>query len=373
MATIYPVKAPIVPKETFQGLVWGGFALCVIAFACRAHIRILCHCRFLADDWLMLVSLLALLGNGILSQLLLDPVYTVSYVEAGHLQPSADFLDVVRRNLQAFGIFFIVSYIGIWLIKVGFLVFFYRLGSKITRFLVLWWIFLIVTIASLGIILGTGRFSCFFGSIEYISTVCSTTGADKDKAIFKLSVALDVISDALILAFPLSILWGTSISLRQKYVLSAVFSLVLLTVAVTIVRTSAYGGANETVASVPWVWFWISVEWVVSFIAACIVSFRALFVQKARLAGRAREREIAAGPVSKPSGLRNRAKLMHSNFVETLKTLELGERDEFSLLPMPATGRLSIDLSGTQTWTGTTKSVDDRSSSIRTLMPAHVN
>ncbi|KAI0424153.1 hypothetical protein F5Y09DRAFT_325253 [Xylaria sp. FL1042] len=373
MSSEYAVKAPIVSMRTFQGLLWGGFTLCIVAFGCRAYIRILCHRRFLVDDWFMLASLLLFLGNAILSQFKLDSVYIVANVQSGHLLPNADFPNIVQKNLQALGIFFLVSYLGIWLIKLGFFIFFYRLGNKITRYLVLWWIFLILSIASFGIIYGTGRFSCFFGSIEEISTVCATTGAERDKAIFKLSVALDVITDALILAFPLSVLWGTSISLKQKYVLSAVFSLVLLTIAVTIVRTSAYGGANETVASVPWVWFWLSVEWVVAFIAACIVSFRALFVKKERMAVHARERAIAAGPVSKPSGLRNRAKLLHGSFLETLKTLELGENDEPSLLPMPITGRLSIDLAGIQTLTGTTKSVDDRSSSIRTLRPTHMS
>ncbi|KAF2967836.1 hypothetical protein GQX73_g5765 [Xylaria multiplex] len=335
MASQYLAKEPIVSLETFQGLLWGGFALCVIAFGCRAHIRILCHRRFLIDDWLMLASLLVFLGNPILAQLSLSSVYTVATVQAGQLIPGPDFPYTVQKNLHALGVFFILCYIGIWLIKLGFLVFFYRLGSKITKFLVLWWIFLFVTVASLAVILGTGRFSCFFGSVEYITTVCASTGAERDKAIFKLSVALDVISDALILAFPLSILWGTKITLRKKYVLSAVFSLVLLTIAVTIVRTSAYGGADETVASVPWVWFWLSVEWVVSFITACVVSFRALFVQKERIAGHAKEREMAARHAPKGSGFRKRAKLLHENLVETLRTLEMEESSELSVLPMP--------------------------------------
>ncbi|KAI1419548.1 hypothetical protein F5Y12DRAFT_793531 [Xylaria sp. FL1777] len=364
MASQYATKEPIVPMKTFQGLLWGGFALCVIAFSCRAHIRLLCHHRFLVDDWLMLVSLIVLFGNALLAQLTLPSVYIVAEVGAGQLTPGPDYLYEIQKNLQALGIFFVICYIGIWLIKLGFLVFFYRLGSKITKFLVLWWMFLFLTIASLAVILGTGRFSCFFGSIEYITTVCASTGGARDKAIFKLSVTLDVISDALILAFPLSILWGTKISLRKKYILSAVFSLVLLTIAVTIVRISAYGGADETVASVPWVWFWISVEWVVSFITACLVSFRALFVQKERIAGNAREREIAAGPVPKPSGLRKKVALLQESLIQTLKTFEMGDSDEISLLPMPASGRLSINLSGIQTWTGTTKSVDDHSSSI---------
>jgi hypothetical protein len=71
------------------------------------------------------------------------------------------------------------------------------------------------------------------------------------------------------MCFPIIILWNVRISLRKKLILSCTFGLVALTIAVTIVRGSVFGGtyrkfnANEMTNLNPgWMWFWIFVEFV---------------------------------------------------------------------------------------------------------------
>ncbi|KAI1381441.1 hypothetical protein F4677DRAFT_126590 [Hypoxylon crocopeplum] len=361
---------PIVPLNTFLGLTWGGFALCVIGYCCRAYVRLVCHRRLLADDWLMLASLLMLLGIAILSQLSLHFVYTEAAVVSGKLTPGADFLNVIHRTLQGFGIFLILAYVGIWSIKIGFLLFFYRFGSKIRRFVILWWTFLVVTVACLTVLVGTGNYSCIFGSEDYIKAVClESTGSSKDKAMFKLSIALDVISDALIIFFPISILWEVRITPRKRLLLSAVFSLVLLTIAVTIVRTIAYGGADETAVNIPWVWFWITTEWIVSFIVACLVSFRALFTEKYRKDSYNQKIARAAIAIPRPTGFRARAKQLHASFLETCRGLEDMEGNDIYALPTPVSGTLSVDFSGNEIRTTTTGSTDEHPGTTRASHP----
>ncbi|KAI2623108.1 hypothetical protein GGR54DRAFT_596618 [Hypoxylon sp. NC1633] len=362
-------KDPVVPLKTFHGLIWGGFSLCVVAYGCRAHIRLTCHRRLLLDDWLMLASLLLFLVVAIWSQLVLHYVYTETSVLNGKEIPGPDFLDIVHHALQGFGVFFILSCTGLWLIKLAFLVFFYRLGSKITKFMILWWAFLVVTVACYVVVIGTGQYRCLLAPSENILTACAESSKAADNsAIFKASVALDVISDVLIIFFPTFILWGIRINLRKKILLSAIFSLVLLTIAVTIVRTSAYGGADETVEDVTWVWFWIITEWVVSFFVACLVSFRSLFAQKERKAGYARQRAQAATHVS---GFRAKARHFQNSLLETIKGLEDSESHDMDVLPNPNFTTLSSALSSNEIWTGTTRSADDRPDSIRSLQHNH--
>ncbi|KAK6950728.1 hypothetical protein Daesc_007253 [Daldinia eschscholtzii] len=286
-------------------------------------------------------------------------------VLSGKQAPGADITFIIEKVQRSFGVFFILCYIGIFLIKLGFLVFFYRLGNNALKFRVLWWIFLLLTAACFAVIMGTGEFDCLFGSFQYILTVCAETSNQlKSKAIFKASVALDVITDAMIIFFPAFVLWGTKISLRKKILLSTIFCLVLLTIAVTIVRTSAYGGAGETVTDVIWVWFWITTEWVVSFLVACLVSFRSLFVQRERIAGYERER---AQNRARPTGFQARVKYFQDSVIGTLKTLDDWDSHEMRSLPIPEPGISNIDLFREETWTGTTRSADDRPESVRTL------
>lgn len=75
-----------------------------------------------------------------------------------------------------------------------------------------------------------------------------------------------------VLCFPIAILWRTrvGISLRKKLILSTIFSLVVFTIAVTIVRGSIFGGVYKSIdennmksMNVTWIWFWFSVEFTV--------------------------------------------------------------------------------------------------------------
>lgn len=70
--------------------------------------------------------------------------------------------------------------------------------------------------------------------------------------------------------FPIFIMWNTRISLRQKLVLSGIFSLVMFTIAVTIVRGSIFFGvyksgedASRKGLDPSWMVFWFFIELIV--------------------------------------------------------------------------------------------------------------
>lgn len=81
----------------------------------------------------------------------------------------------------------------------------------------------------------------------------------------------DVANDeAAVLCFPVYILWNVKLNLRKKLVLAAVFGLVGVTIAVTIVRASIFspqyeainGGSTQEV-NISWILFWFYVEFTV--------------------------------------------------------------------------------------------------------------
>ena len=72
------------------------------------------------------------------------------------------------------------------------------------------------------------------------------------------------------MCFPISILWKIFIDLRCKILLFSIFLLDGLTIAVTIVRGSIFGGfynnlasQNQVTMNITWIWFWFFVEYVV--------------------------------------------------------------------------------------------------------------
>jgi hypothetical protein len=70
-----------------------------------------------------------------------------------------------QRGLRAFGIAILLSYFGIWSIKLDFLLFFKRPGTQITTYLVFWWAVLFVTMASGAVNLGLYQYQCVFGPV----------------------------------------------------------------------------------------------------------------------------------------------------------------------------------------------------------------
>ncbi|KAI8960634.1 hypothetical protein F5Y11DRAFT_260544 [Daldinia sp. FL1419] len=382
---VLQTSPPLLSIEAFHGIVWAGFALCVVAFGVRITIRLLCFRRFFLEDYLMLTSLCFLLVTAILAQVLLQYVYNMEAVGNGTMIPPPTFLDDTSKALRGFAVLMLLNYIGIWLIKFNFLWFFRRLGNSITQYRVSWWCVLIFNVGAGATAIGLIDFKCLVPPSEYIFAYCEgyeKVVASNTAAI--VSCSLDAVSDALIICFPISILWGVRITLRKKILLSGIFSLVAFTIAVTIVRGSIFGGVYKSVEkdnlrtmNVTWIWFWFSIEYIVSFLIACLISFRSLFVQEANMKeARAREREhrTTVHPSLKDHGLRAKARMLHDSVLNTLMSLEGSTRVDLELTPLPEPpngGRNgSFDRDGT--WSDADKSTHTRADSVRVLVPRNI-
>jgi len=160
--------------------------------------------------------------------------------------------------------------IGIWTIKLNFMLFFYRLGHQIHAYKIFWWISVFVVMACGVVSLGVIPYRCHFRDVVEITKECGThDGISRIYNMYIVSVAVDVVSDAMILCFPIVILWRTRIGLRQKLVLSSIFSLVGFTIAVTIVRGSIFGGTYKSIHEVQhkvvdtsWLMFWFFIQYI---------------------------------------------------------------------------------------------------------------
>ncbi len=177
--------------------------LCTLAFSLRAYIRFLYFRRLLVDDYMMLVALLMLVAIAVVNQLHLSDIYLMIHVQNGVATPGADFLDRMSAGLAADGGSLLLSIIGIWVIKLNFLLFFYRIGHMIIEYLIFWWVALIVVVGCGAAGVGVIPYSCVFGDIDYIIGQCSTEASVAHiYTVYKVSVILDVCSDALSRSHP---------------------------------------------------------------------------------------------------------------------------------------------------------------------------
>ncbi len=193
-----PFPPPPTPLTSPQAIVWLGIFLSATALAFRIYIRISCMRHLHSSDYMMMLALALQLAFAGVGQAFLGDIYLMTRVQNGTVAPGADFLDRMTTGLRADGVMLLLSSVGIWVIKMNFLLFFYRLGRHITVYLVFWWVSVVVVVGCGAAAIGMMPFGCMFGDIMHIITKCSS-----DESVggiytrYKASVVVDCVSDAI--------------------------------------------------------------------------------------------------------------------------------------------------------------------------------
>jgi hypothetical protein len=323
---------PILSKEVFVALLWVFFSIATIGLAFRFYVRIKCFRKLLADDYLAGFAWFLLLTSACIWHMTIDGMYELAYVSSGVALPTANFMHNAHRFLLGSNVALVMFYVGLWSVKLSFLVFFYRLGNHFRAYQILWWIVLAFTIMSGIACIGSIQYHCLSDPFEKVAMNCSSEKAIRwQEVTIKVNCALDVVTDVMIMALPISLLWSVKVSLGRKFLLAGLFSLVVITMAIAVVRvtvvssgyTTTHGGARQQ-AEITWLYFWSFIEFAIAVMVACLASFRALFAQKNRAseADQAHKREIMQreGSNSKARAMMARAKYFQQSLFETMKT-----------------------------------------------------
>ncbi|KAH6847735.1 hypothetical protein B0I37DRAFT_150748 [Chaetomium sp. MPI-CAGE-AT-0009] len=284
---LLPTTEHLMPVEAMKAVIWVGFALCFIGFCARSYIRWICFRRLLPEDWIMMVALGIQLAAACVAQLRLHYVYMLEDVSNGSIPMPSTFLEDVPKALHGIFIQGILSITGVHAVKLSFLLFFHRLGRQIPKYILFWWFVAFVTLASYGISIALIEYKCMLSSLEVIFFECTANGETARQWTYMVAYCtIDAASDLLILCLPIVILWKVRLTMRKKLILGAIFSLTLITVAVTIIRGTIHMGKVVTDGSqtqnIAWAWFWLSIEFIMAYIISCLVSFRMLFVHNER-------------------------------------------------------------------------------------------
>ncbi|KAH6623180.1 hypothetical protein F5144DRAFT_495471 [Chaetomium tenue] len=207
------------------------------------------------------------LAAACVAQLRLHYVYMLEDVSNGAIPIPATFVDDVPKALHGIFIQGILSITGVHAVKLSFLLFFHRLGRQIPKYIMFWWFVAFVTLASYAISIALIEYKCMLSSLDVIFFQCTANGETARQWAYMIAYCtIDAASDLLILCLPIVILWKVRLTMRKKLILGAIFSLTLLTVAVTIIRGTIHTGKVATDGSqtqnIAWAWFWLSIEFI---------------------------------------------------------------------------------------------------------------
>jgi hypothetical protein len=179
-------------------VIWTGTSIATIALAFRFYVRIKTFRRLLPDDYLTGFAWIVLLATAILWQVIAPDLYELMEVTAMVRMPSENFVENAERYMKGSLAVLFMFYVGLWTIKMSFLVFFYKLGNQVTYYRVCWWIVTGITVACGAVCLGDIQYHCLASSLAVVSAKCLGGEAIQFQNItLKVNCALDVFTDAL--------------------------------------------------------------------------------------------------------------------------------------------------------------------------------
>ncbi|KAK7179540.1 hypothetical protein DPSP01_003627 [Paraphaeosphaeria sporulosa] len=313
-----------VKQKDFLPVIWSMIGFSFIFLPIRYWTRWRTFGRFFADDLFALLAWLSAAAMGAVAIWMVDSMYWTMNLASSPIDPSLfnpSLLNYVRRYSYGTNICYMLMYTSLWSVKLSFLLFFYRLGPRlITGIKWHWWSVAVVTMAAYAATFATYPYMCSFGTYEQIMTPYCTAEQSMSFVNLKVNVGLDVGTDVLIMTIPLNILWRSRIPRAQSLALGGVFSLVLVTITIAIVRAAlSTVGVTKQMDS-PWVLVWSAAEANIAIVVACIGSFRMLFVVANRREEGMRRGEIDIRGLG--LGARRRRMVVKSTTVEGGQSVE---------------------------------------------------
>ncbi|KAI9756985.1 MAG: hypothetical protein M4579_003643 [Chaenotheca gracillima] len=283
-----PTPPGDIPKVGMLAIIWIGAAVSTILSAARFWIRHTKLGRFFWDDAVHLFALLTLLTSAIIYCWMVEDVYNVAMVVKGLGLLDAHFFAVVMPRYFKYQFAIILLFwTTIWSVKISFLLFYRRFFDGLRKHLIAWWIVLIFTVGA------------FIGSCITFLTACGPTAQyfmivqcgspsslHRMAMSIKFSTSVDILSDLMIMALPLRILWDLRVTTRQKIGLAGLFSLAIIIMTFSIVRAiksaGTLGGATITSlyqADPTTLTLYTILESTIAVIVSCLPTFRVLFVK----------------------------------------------------------------------------------------------
>lgn len=143
-------------------------------------------------------SLCLLLATTIIGQLCVGYIFNMVAVSNGAAMPSPDFMSETTIGLRSFGALMILNYVGIWLVKLNFLLFFRRLGNHVKIYRILWWFVVLFNLAAGATVIGLIDFKCVMPPAEEVIAKCSSpSSVIGSYTASKVSCSLDAVGDAM--------------------------------------------------------------------------------------------------------------------------------------------------------------------------------
>ncbi|KAK1971603.1 hypothetical protein LY78DRAFT_598238 [Colletotrichum sublineola] len=270
--------AKSVDKQTLTAIIWICFSVATLFVALRLTVRWWQNRHFLADDYWIIWAWMCLVTMASLQTRQLDSLFYITDLTAGRIVPgketSVKMEDLMRWQFPIIKLFWSV----LWSVKASFMAVFYRLVKPFPVRRILWYcVAAFALVAFIGCWVAS-IFTCRTPSDYFKAGKCNDGHAVRMQTFDVLySTSVDVVSDLMIMALPLTVLPALQLDKKKKIGLACAFSLAIIIICVAIVRmTQVLKGQHVDIVGLA---IWGAVETATAVVVGSLPPLKALLTR----------------------------------------------------------------------------------------------
>lgn len=144
----------------------------------------------------MVLAVSIVISTGAVLHTFLSDIYLMSLPQESTGLSLWEYSSRVTVIWRVDGVAIILCALGIWTIKMNFMLIFYRLGHQVRAYATFWWVAVVIIVACGAVLLGILPYDCMFEDSGWVNAHCSTESKmSYIYSVYKANVAVDVVSD----------------------------------------------------------------------------------------------------------------------------------------------------------------------------------
>ncbi|KIN03106.1 hypothetical protein OIDMADRAFT_195706, partial [Oidiodendron maius Zn] len=228
-----------------------------------------------AEDYLCWFATAAYITLIALYFSILRIIYTVTAVAAGEVLPTASFVPDGNRMMRCLFTIQLLFWTTLYCVKISLLCLFRRLTLGLPVYERVWLGVLAFTVLSyIGSIISELTSCKPLRTYFFIGQCVSYQDARAEAASLYFSLAVDLLTDLLIMAIPVRLLWNLQITRTEKISVALAMCVGVITMVCAIVRASSLGVfASAGQIPISWLVLWACIEGFVAIVVNCLPAF----------------------------------------------------------------------------------------------------
>ncbi|OAL04822.1 hypothetical protein IQ06DRAFT_313933 [Phaeosphaeriaceae sp. SRC1lsM3a] len=267
-----------------QRFIWVSALMIILAsifVLARIGIQIWRRKKMYLQDCLVYCAYIFFLTMSICYLIIVPNIYRIGRVTVGRIEPWPAFAEDVIVYVRLMFVTTSLFWLSLWFVKLSLLALYKNLMDGLPMMYIrLWWALFVFCLISLVGCIVSYLTSCPDFAASLSKGECSGPRSVRGQlASLYTSYALDVLSNLMIMALPIKLVWGLQMARGQKIAVIALFGSGVICVAFATLRVIQIGikTGNNTSPSPTWLALWTIVECAVAVCIGCCPAFAGFY------------------------------------------------------------------------------------------------